>query len=190
MSLGARPQHEIPDEELVRLFQSSRDPRWFGELFVRHRRRVYCSCRGFFCDGAAAEDAVQETFIRAFQNIHAFLGGSFGGWLMRIAKNVCIDNWRKRRPETDLAEADFDDAAKTAPLESTYALHTAVEALRTEMKSLPSEQRRCLELKIDGYSYQETAAQTGLSIEAVKSHLQNGRRMLWSKMEGTLSQLP
>jgi RNA polymerase sigma factor (sigma-70 family) len=189
MSLGARSQSEIPDEELVRLFQSSGDPRWFGELFVRHRRRVYCSCRGFFSDGAAAEDAVQETFIRAFQNIHSFLGGSFGGWLMRIAKNVCIDNWRKRRPETDLSEADFDDTARTAPLENTYELHIAVETLREEMKTLSIEQRRCLELKIDGYSYEETAAQTGLSIDAVKSHLQNGRRMLWSKMEGKLSQL-
>jgi RNA polymerase sigma factor (sigma-70 family) len=108
---------------------------------------------------------------------------------MRIAKNVCIDNWRKRRPEADLAEADFDDSAKTAPLENTYQLHIAVETLREEMKKLSIEQRRCLELKIDGYSYEETAAQTGLSIEAVKSHLQNGRRMLWTKMEGKLSQL-
>lgn len=189
MSPGARTQNDIPDEELVRLFQASGDPQWFGELFARHRRRVYCSCRGFFCDGATAEDAVQDTFIHAFQNIHSFLGGSFGGWLMRIAKNVCIDNWRKRRSETDLDEADLDNTAKTAPLERMFQLHTAVETLRAEMKALPCEQRRCLELKIDGYSYEETAARTGLSIEAVKSHLQNGRRMLWSKMEGTLSQL-
>ena len=36
-------------------------------------------------------------------------------------------------------------------------------------------------MKIQGYSYEETAAQTGLSIDAVKSHLQNGRRRLWLK---------
>jgi DNA-directed RNA polymerase specialized sigma24 family protein len=39
-------------------------------------------------------------------------------------------------------------------------------------------------MKIQGYSYEETAALTGLSTEAVKSHLQNGRRMLWLKMKG------
>jgi DNA-directed RNA polymerase specialized sigma24 family protein len=55
------------------------------------------------------------------------------------------------------------------------------------MKSLTPEQQRCLEMKIEGYSYEETAEQTGLSVEAVKSHLQNGRRMLWLKVEGMLA---
>jgi RNA polymerase sigma-70 factor (ECF subfamily) len=57
------------------------------------------------------------------------------------------------------------------------------------MSSLSPEQQRCLEMKIEGYSYEETAARTGLSIEAVKSHLQNGRRMLWLKMEGAIARL-
>jgi DNA-directed RNA polymerase specialized sigma24 family protein len=44
-------------------------------------------------------------------------------------------------------------------------------------------------LKIEGYSYEETALRTGLSVEAVKSHLQNGRRALWLKMEATPSRV-
>jgi DNA-directed RNA polymerase specialized sigma24 family protein len=44
-------------------------------------------------------------------------------------------------------------------------------------------------MKIEGFSYEEIAARTGLSIEAVKSHLQNGRRKLWLKTEGLLHQL-
>ncbi len=189
MGVAAPAYREIPDEEIVRRFQLTGDTGCFAELFNRHRRRVYCSCRGFFCDGSAAEDATQETFLRAFQSIHSFLGGNFGGWLMRIAKNVCIDLWRKRRPECGPEEIDLD--AMTAPrnIDQTSDMHLAVEKLRAEMATLPPEQRRCLELKIEGYSYEETAARTGLPLEAVKSHLQNGRRMLWMKMEGTLSQL-
>ena len=189
MSLGAKTPNAIPDEELVRLFQSSGDPQWFAELFARHRRRVYCSCRGFFSDGSAAEDAVQDTFVRAFQNIHSFQGGNFVGWLMRIAKNVCIDTWRKRRPETDLSEAEYAGMTKEEALDQMFQRHIAVEKLRAEMAMLPPEQGQCLALFIDGYSYEETALRTGLPVNAVKSHLQNGRRMLWSKMEGTLSQL-
>jgi len=189
MSLGARTPNAIPDEELVRLFQSSGDPQWFAELFARHRRRVYCSCRGFFSDGSAAEDAVQDTFVRAFQNIHSFQGGNFVGWLMRIAKNVCIDAWRKRRPETDLSEAEYAGMTKEEALDQMFQRHVAVEKLRAEMAMLPPKQRECLALFIDGYSYEETALRTGLPVSAVKSHLQNGRRMLWSKMEGMLSQL-
>ena len=44
-------------------------------------------------------------------------------------------------------------------------------------------------MTIEGYSYEETATLTGLPIKAVKSHIQNGRRMLWLKMERMLSQL-
>jgi RNA polymerase sigma-70 factor (ECF subfamily) len=59
-----------------------------------------------------------------------------------------------------------------------------VEEVWKEMTLLPPDQRLCLEMKIQGYSYEETAAGTGLSIEAVKSHLQNGRRRLWLKIKG------
>jgi DNA-directed RNA polymerase specialized sigma24 family protein len=73
--------------------------------------------------------------------------------------------------------------------DTNYDLRLAVQKVWQEMKSLSPEQRRCLEMKIGGYSYDETAARMGLPIEAVKSHLQNGRRMLWLKVEGMLSQL-
>jgi DNA-directed RNA polymerase specialized sigma24 family protein len=61
------------------------------------------------------------------------------------------------------------------------------ERVWQEMKLLPREQRLCLEMKIEGFSYEETAARTGLTTSAVKSHLQNGRRM-WRKTEGTINQ--
>jgi RNA polymerase sigma-70 factor, ECF subfamily len=189
MSAGAQTRREIPDEELVCRFQTNGDAECFAELFARHRKRIYLACRGFFCDGSSAEDATQETFLRAYQNVHRFLGGNFGGWLMRIAKNVCIDQWRKQRPEVGMEETELDALPAAETLDQMSDLHLAVERLCQEMEALPLEQRRCLQLKIEGYSYEETAVRTGLSIEAVKSHLQNGRRMLWLKMEGTLSQV-
>ncbi len=185
MPSSAQVAPAIPDEELVRRFQEAGSNDCFAELFARHRRRVYMACRGFLSDSAAAEDAAQETFVRIYRKMHSFQGGNFSGWLMRIAKNVCIDEWRKRRSEgvVDselLPEASAVGAQKTAP-----DLHLMVEEVRKEMASLPSEQRNCLEMIIQGYSYDEIAARTALSIDAVKSHLQNGRRMLWLKIKGT-----
>jgi RNA polymerase sigma-70 factor (ECF subfamily) len=189
MSVGAQTKREIPDEDLVRRFQSSGDAECFAELFVRHRKRIYLACRGFFSEGSAAEDATQATFLRAYEKIAYFREGNFRGWLMRIAKNVCIDQWRKRRPEIGAEEIEPDALPDAETLDRMSDLHLAVEKLRREMEALSPEQRRCLELKIEGYSYDETALRTGLSVEAVKSHLQNGRRALWLKMEGTLSQV-
>ncbi|HXX17933.1 MAG TPA: RNA polymerase sigma factor [Candidatus Acidoferrum sp.] len=189
MSVGTKLSTDISDEELVRRFQASRDADFFGEIFRRHRKRVYLGCRSFFSDGGAAEDATQETFLRAYQNMHRFLGGNLGGWLMQIARNVCIDQWRRRRFEASSDDAPASAAPAGGALEHASDLRFAIQRIRKEMETLSAEQRTCLELKIDGYSYEETAAKTGLSVEAVKSHLQNGRRLLWLRLEGMLSQL-
>lgn len=158
-------------------------------MFARYRRQVYFACKGFFSDGTAAEDATQEAFLRVYQNIHRFSGGNFGGWLMRIARNICIDSWRKGHGESEFEEVEVDQLPSTEVLDQASDLRFPVEQVLQEMQTLPAEQRRCVELKIEGYSYEETAASAGLTVQAVKSHLQNGRRTLWLRMKGTLSQL-
>jgi RNA polymerase sigma-70 factor (ECF subfamily) len=184
MANSAQVTPAIADEEIVRRFQETGSSDSFAELFARHRKRVYMACRVFFADSAAAEDATQETFLRTYQKIRSFQGGNFSGWLMRIAKNVCIDQWRKRRPETGIDDAPLPEGRAVGSPERTPDLHSMVEEVWKEMTLLPPDQRLCLEMKIQGYSYEETAAHTGLSIEAVKSHLQNGRRRLWLKVKG------
>jgi len=176
------------DEELARRFAETGDETCFKELFERHGKKVFFACRRFFSDSDAAEDATQETFLRVYQRIRQFQEGNFLKWLMRIARNICIDEWRKRRPEAQNAAAEISEVPEMARCASSE-IHLAVGRLREEMKKLSFEQRRCIEMKIEGYSYEETAARTGLSVEAVKSHLQNGRRMLWLKMGEELSQL-
>jgi RNA polymerase sigma-70 factor, ECF subfamily len=173
------------DEETVRRYQETGAKDCFAQLFAQYRKPIYFACQRFFSDVSAAEDATQETFLRAFRNIDKFQGGDFSNWLMRIAKNVCIDLWRKRRLEFELIDPELIDrrADLNADPSSFETRITAQRVLR-EIRSLPPEQRRCLELKVEGYSYEETAARTGLSIDAVKSHLQNGRRMLWRKLGG------
>jgi len=181
-------QIALPDEVLARNAWQAGDNDCFAELFIRYRKRVFYACRGFFSDSQAAEDATQETFLRAYKNIRSFQEGDFSGWLMRIAKNVCIDEWRKRRPETVIEGLELADRAAPRSFDSSLETRQMVERLWQEIRSLPREQRQCLELKVEGFSYEETAARTGFTVNAVKSHLQNGRRMLWRKMEGGLPQ--
>ena len=190
MSLGIEARTALTDEELARRYQATGDPEYFAQIFARHRRLVYCSCRRFFGTNSSAEDATQETFLRAYQAIHRFQQGNLCGWLIRIARNVCIDLWRKQRPESQGVDVGSVDPPEAVSLDRLAEVTRAMEKVQDEMKSLSPEQRRCLEMKMEGYSYEETAEHTGLSIGAVKSHLQNGRRMLWERVEGILSQLP
>lgn len=188
--MDTRPENlcAISDEEIVRQFRETADNDWFAVLFARHRKKVYFACLHFSSDSGTAEDVTQEAFLRAFQNMHRYHEGTFAAWLMRIARNACIDQWRKRRPEVAMDEASVSGMPATGFSSASSDFFLAAAKVQQELKSLPAEQRRCLELKIEGYSYEETAVRTGLPIEAVKSHLQNGRRMLWLKMEGMLPQ--
>ena len=178
----------VTDEDLVRRFQETGETECFGELFVRYRKMVFGSCYGFFSVSQSAEDATQETFLRAYRNIDSFQGGDFTAWLMRIARNVCIDEWRRRRPEARAVEIDTVELPAEGSADSSFQARSLIERVWREIKALAPAQRKCLELKVQGYSYEETAALTGLSIDSVKSNLQNGRRMLWKKIEGTLTQ--
>jgi RNA polymerase sigma-70 factor (ECF subfamily) len=187
MSGRAQTALEISDEELVLRFQQTGQPEHFAALYERHKRKVWMSCRGFFGGAAAAEDATQDTFLRAFQSLRQFHEGSFSAWLMRIAKNICIDVWRKQHGETPLEEAAGAPAGSGRPMEELSGLRLAAQKVVRELEQLPVEQRECLRMKIEGYSYEETAARTGLTVAAVKSHLQNGRRMLWLRAGGALA---
>jgi len=189
MSMEAQSRTDVGDELLVQRFVETHDADCFGQLFLLYRKRIYFACRVFFENGSMAEDATQETFLRAYQNMHRFCGGNFCAWLMRIAKNVCIDQWRKQRPEVAAEESEMEIVADGRSLDNRVDLGIAVDKVRSEMQTLTAEQRFCLEMAIEGYSYEETAIRAGLSVKAVKSHIQNGRRMLWLKMQNMLSQL-
>jgi DNA-directed RNA polymerase specialized sigma24 family protein len=63
--------------------------------------------------GRAAEEATQETLLQAYRSIHSFYGGDFAGWLMRVARNVCIDEWRRSRPEQEIGHSEFAEALAT-----------------------------------------------------------------------------
>ncbi len=190
MSIESQTHTGITDEELASRFQATGDPEYFGQIFARHRKLVFCACRRLFGISSLAEDATQETFLRAYQSIHRFQEGNLSGWLMRIARNVCIDIWRRNRPEMGAVAPESIDLPAAPDLEHVTAVNLAMAKVREEMELLPPGQRRCLEMKMDGYSYEETAERTGLSVGAVKSQIQNGRRMLWLRVQGFLTELP
>jgi RNA polymerase sigma-70 factor (ECF subfamily) len=180
----------LSDEEVVRRFQETGEKEYFAGLVLRYRKKVFLACRGFFPDRESAEDATQEAFLRAFRHVGGFREGDFSGWLMRIAKNVCIDEWRRIHSRPRPEDIELAEVPDPTGLESTLEKRDLAARIWQEIRSLAPAQCQCLELNINGYSYEETAARTGLSIKDVKSHIQNGRRMLGKRMEGALPGWP
>jgi RNA polymerase sigma-70 factor (ECF subfamily) len=179
----------VGDDELLRLFAVSRSERYFAELFRRHGRKVFASCYAFLGDVGRAEEVSQETFIQAFRCSESFSGGNVRGWLLRIARNRCIDQWRSRPPEVSQETLGRDYAPETSHGTTGSAVHLALLQLERELPELPLRQQTCLRLKAEGYSYQETAERMGCSMDEVRSHLQNGRRTLRLRMGNVLAEI-
>jgi RNA polymerase sigma-70 factor (ECF subfamily) len=86
----------------------------FGALVRKHQRRVYACALSMLADAGEAEDAVQETFLRAYRAIARFDGRSeLSTWLYRICVNVCLNTLRRRRrvQAQDLADPRVPEPA-------------------------------------------------------------------------------
>lgn len=154
----------------------------FEGLVRRHTRHVYAHAVRFFGDPVAADDVVQEVFIKVYRSIDDFDERSrFSTWLYRITRNTCLDMVRsgKRRPDP----IDPLDVAAASPgdLSDQVALSVSVEAA---MRSLAPEDRDALSaIALFELSYAEAGEVLGVPAGTVKSRVFRARRTLATALE-------
>jgi RNA polymerase sigma-70 factor (ECF subfamily) len=134
-------------------------------------------------DAAAAEDAAQETFLRAYRNLGRYdPGRKFINWLLTIASNYCVDRLRKRRLKFVSLESILPGESlmdKQASPEEQFANAEMQENIQGLLNQLSPNDRAAVVLKYwYDMSYDEIAATLSLSISAVKSRLHRARREL------------
>ena len=177
-----------PDAETVARVQNG-DSDAFEDLVARHSRRVYRTLLGVLGSPEEARDAMQDTFVKAFQHLGEFQGRSkFSTWLVSIASNTGLQQLRDRKPMQSLDEglAEGDEGfrprqirAWTEDPEQLYS-RTETRALVEEgVMKLPAKYRVVLMLRdIEQLSIEEAAVALGLGIPALKSRHLRGRLML------------
>jgi RNA polymerase sigma-70 factor (ECF subfamily) len=165
----------------------------FADLAQRHRRELHIHCYRMLASFDDAEDAVQETFLRAWRSRDTFEGGSlFRAWLYRIATNVCLDAIRRksRRPTTSMrsfAEIPWmqpypdellDEVAPSdeQPDAVVVERETIELAFLAALQVLPPRQRAALIVRdVIGWPASETASLLDTSVAAANSALQRAR---------------
>ncbi len=176
----------LNDDALATLAQAGDLPA-FNELVERYQRSVFGLCLRMLSSPAAAEDAAQETFLSAWRGLRTYRGGSFQGWILRIAGNRSRDELRrrKRRPADsldNLMEWQGEAAAGSAPGRTPEQAALGAETLRAVqagLQTLPDEQRLAVLLSdVHGLSYQEVARAMDTSVGTVKSRISRGRARL------------
>jgi RNA polymerase sigma-70 factor (ECF subfamily) len=165
-----------PDADLVMLVAKG-DEDAFRELLDRNQGAVYRFARRFIGDAHEAGDIAQETFLRLYRTAGGYQPqASLRAYLLRIARNLCIDFMRKKRPE--LMERLPETISQETPL-GRMERAQALNALMTAVDALPENQRAVILLRHDqGLRYQEIADAMGLTVSAVESLLVRARRTL------------
>ncbi len=160
----------------------------FAAIMRRNNRRLYRLARSILRDDAEAEDAVQETYLRAFTRLDAFRGeASLATWLTRIIMNESLGRLRRRRPTAELECADQEAMSGSAAASSSTLPSPEGQAARAEIRrlvesaidALPANFRTVFILRaVEQLSVEETAACLGILAETVKTRHHRAKRLL------------
>ncbi len=173
----------------------------FEDLFLPYLDAAYSLARFLARDPVAADDIVQESFLRAFRSFGSYRGGDAKSWLLAIVRNCSFD-WSKsnRRAAGVAADAhtsstvsdsvggslerwipnpdELGDCSQDGP-ETAVLRQSEIEEVRAMIRRLPEPFRETLVLReLEELSYKQIAEVTGVPVGTVMSRLARARQML------------
>jgi len=180
--VGARQALTSNDAEIVQRCIEGNQQAW-AEVVRQFSRRIYNLAYRFTSSHAAAEDLTQEVFIRVYRSLDQYDAslGDLSNWLMRLARNLIIDDYRKRQrtptdASDDLADHEYHlPAASDSPQRSLERQERRLQVLAAINKLSP-DLRECVILRdIEELTYQEIVDLLQIPEGTVKSRINRGR---------------
>ncbi len=173
------------DSKLARKVQKG-DRQAFEALLSKYERPIYSFIFNFFQDRALCEDLTQETFLRAYRFIGSFRPKEkLSTWLFAIAKNLCIDEFRRHQKGStvDIDTVDPDvlvcaDGPGKNPMAVSIVAQEA-DILRRVLTKLPEKYRTCIILYyFNEMSYEDISRTMDISLSNTKILLFRGKKMM------------
>ncbi|MEO8020029.1 MAG: RNA polymerase sigma factor [Pseudomonadota bacterium] len=189
-----RSLSDLPDDRLVELTRE-KNVLAFEALMRRHNRRLFRITRSVLSDGDAAQDAVQETYLRAFTKLETYQpSGKFGAWISRVALNEALMMRRRLRGDTvSLDEVGEDAQVLEAAVSDAPTADQFVEAaharalLEHAIDTLPENFRTVFMLRaVEGLDVRETAECLGVNATTVRTRLFRAQRLLRGELSRRL----
>jgi RNA polymerase sigma-70 factor (ECF subfamily) len=168
----------------------------FGRLVDLYQRSVYGLCLRLLRDPEESRDAAQESFVRAYAAIATYDASQpFAPWVLRIARNHCLDQLRRRPPPAARVSLDADPEADAPARELADADAPGADtllarsqdraALEAAVGQLPPNYREVIHLfHVEQLSYKEIAATLDVPIGTVMTWLHRARGRLRAALEG------
>ena len=186
-------QSSLEDDALVKEALGGNE-RSYKKLVEKYRRPLYYHIRKMVSDAEQIEDLVQETFVKAFDNLGSYnTNYAFSTWLYRIATNHTIDYLRKKKLQT----LSIDEPMKTKEGEMEVQLpdpsastdRGIIQKQRKKMvqqaiEDLPPKYRKVIRLRhMEEKSYQEISEVLDKPLGTVKAHIFRAREMLYKELK-------
>jgi RNA polymerase sigma-70 factor (ECF subfamily) len=164
----------------------------FMQIVEAYQRPVYNLCYRMLGDAYEAEDAAQETFLRAYTKLDTYqVSRKFSSWLLSIASHYCIDRLRQRRqvvawddvlPGRSLPDPQLQPEEAALKTEARDSLHALLDTLAPDYRSA------IILCYWHELSYDEIAQTLDTTVSAIKSRLFRARQILAEAAQATESQ--
>jgi RNA polymerase sigma-70 factor (ECF subfamily) len=139
--------------------------------------KVFCLCLGFVGNAADACDLTQDTFAKALAHCREAEPDRLQAWIMRIARNTCLDQVRRRKTRGPLHPVSEFTAVERQTSEDSAGAEDDIRIVRKAIASLPHRQRDVLVMREYGeLSYREIAVALRISSGTVMSRLNRARQ--------------
>ena len=167
------------DEELIGRARRGEEPA-FGLLMRRHSGSIRRLVAHYFRNRSVVDDMAQETFVKAYYGLNSFHNDSpFVYWLRKIAVRLCLDEMRRRKPETVDREDSIDAITENSASGNSERRIEARLLLDKVLSGLsPLDRMIVVLLYGEGYDSKEISGLTGLSLANVKVRAFRIRRRL------------
>lgn len=168
------PQPPPGERQLVDNFRGG-SRRAYDVIYRTYRGRVERTCRRYLFDDRDVEEAVQDTFTRAYLALDRFNGQfRLGAWLAQIAANVSLDVLRRNRRHVEVTSLDrASQHPDSAPTPETVAIEAVLPT--DVLDAMKTTHVRALLLRGEGYSHAEIGDELGASPAQVKAMLHRAR---------------
>jgi RNA polymerase sigma-70 factor (ECF subfamily) len=176
------------DNELFKLLSNGDKESEFAflEIYRRYSGRIYAYCRRFLGDREDAMDVFQDTFVKFYQSAKETREmTNLPGFLLRIAKNLCLNVLRQRKQPVEL-----EDYMNYINTEKSNEENELLNLIKIALSQLPDEYREIFVLReYQGMSYNEIAEHLNISLPLVKVRLFRAKEKLREILAPYISEL-
>ncbi|MCP4522215.1 MAG: sigma-70 family RNA polymerase sigma factor [Cytophagales bacterium] len=185
--------NKITDAQLIKMYKAGNEVA-FAELLARYKTKIYTTIYMIVKDKYIAEDLFQETFIKVINKLTSGTyneEGKFSMWVSRIAHNLAIDHFRKKKRYPTILAEDGSNIFNTLDftedsIESKRVKEDTHAALKQLIQTLPESQREVLIMRhYADMSFKEIAEATGVSINTALGRMRYALINLRKKFKET-----